>query len=187
MDKYTEFLATYLDEKKIQHSVDTADKAVELAKIYGADTNKAYIAGLLHDVAKGKCKYGLQKLAKEYNVNVDEFERTNPELIHGKLGAKIVSYELKIQDEDILNAICWHTTGRENMSTLEKVVYIADCTEPGRDFEGIEELREVAKENLDNAMIMALKGVIKFVEYRGLSLHPNSTKALEFLLKEEGK
>ena len=98
---------------------------------------KAYIAGLLHDVAKGKCRKGLKKIAQQYSVDIDEFESINPELIHGKLGAKMVEIELGVDDEDILNAICWHTTGRENMSMLEKIVYIADLTEPGRDFENI--------------------------------------------------
>ncbi len=138
MDRYLEFLSNQIDEKKLRHSIATAKQAVELAKIYGQDENKAYIAGLLHDVAKGKCRYGLEKTALEYCVDIDEFELSNPELIHGKLGAKMVEKELGIDDEDILNAICWHTTGRENMSMLEKIVYIADLTEPGRNFDNVE-------------------------------------------------
>lgn len=185
MDRFLEFLSGYLDENRMKHSLETANKAVELAKIFGADIDKAYVAGLLHDVAKGKCKYGLNKLAKEYGVEIDEYERDNPELIHGKLGAKIVSAELEINDEDILNAICWHTTGRENMSLLEKIVYIADITEPSRDFKDIDKLRELSKKDIDAAMIKSLSGVIEFVECRGLTLHPNSKKALEYLLKEE--
>jgi len=187
MDRYFEFLSSYIEKKRLEHSVATAQTAVELARIYGADEKKAYIAGLLHDVAKGKCKYGLNKLAEEYGVDIDEFEHYNPELIHGKLGAKIVSAELNIDDEDILNAICWHTTGRENMSLLEKIVYIADITEPSRCFMNIDKLRKLAKEDIDAAMIQSLSGVIEFVESKGLSLHPNSKKALNYLLKEENK
>lgn len=185
MDRFLEFLSGYVDENRMKHSLETANKAVELAKIFGADEEKAYVAGLLHDVAKGKCKYGLNKLSNEYGVEIDEYERNNPELIHGKLGAKIISVELGINDEDILNAIRWHTTGRENMSLLEKIVYIADITEPSRDFKDIDKLRELSKKDIDAAMIKSLSGVIDFVECRGLTLHPNSKKALEYLLKEE--
>lgn len=185
MDRFIEFLSEYIDENRMKHSLETANKAVELAKTFGADEEKAYVAGLLHDVAKGKCKYGLNKLAKEYGVEIDEYERNNPELIHGKLGAKIVSVELSIKDEDILNAIRWHTTGRENMSLLEKIIYIADITEPSRDFKDIDKLRELSKKDINAAMIKSLSGVIEFVECRGLTLHPNSKKALEYLLKEE--
>ena len=184
MDRYLEFLSNQIDEKKLRHSIATAKQAVELAKIYGQDENKAYIAGLLHDVAKGKCRYGLEKTALEYCVDIDEFELSNPELIHGKLGAKMVEKELGIDDEDILNAICWHTTGRENMSMLEKIVYIADLTEPGRNFDNIDKLRELARIDIDSAMIMSLKGVMDFVKSKGFTLHPNSEKAYKLLTKE---
>ena len=185
MDRYLAYLTDQIDEKKMRHSLATAQQAVELAKIFGVDEKKAYIAGLLHDVAKGKCRYGLQKTAKEYCVDIDEFERDNPELIHGKLGAKMVEKELGITDEDVLNAICWHTTGRENMSMLEKIVYIADLTEPGRDFKNIDKLRKIAKKDIDEAMIMSLKGVMDFVKSKGFTLHPNSEKAYKLLKKEE--
>ena len=127
----------------------------------------------------------MKNIAEQYSVDIDEFENINPELIHGKLGAKMVEKELGIDDEDILNAICWHTTGRENMSMLEKIVYIADLTEPGRDFDNIEKLRTLARKDIDSAMIMSLKGVMDFVKSRGFTLHPNSEKAYELLKKEE--
>ena len=92
---------------------------------------------------------------------------------------------LGIEDEDILNAICWHTTGRADMSLLEKIVYIADLTEPSRQFENIDVVRELAKEDIDAAMIYALNCVIEFVQCNGYALHPNSTKAHEYLKKEE--
>ena len=185
MDKYLEYLESQIDKNKLGHSIATAKQAVELARIYGEDEQKAYIAGLLHDVAKGKCRKGLKKIAQQYSVDIDEFESINPELIHGKLGAKMVEIELGVDDEDILNAICWHTTGRENMSMLEKIVYIADLTEPGRDFENIEMLRTLARSDIDLAMIKSLKGVMDFVKSRGFTLHPNSEKAYELLKKEE--
>ncbi len=185
MDAYIAFLSNYIDEKRMAHSIGTAQQAVKLAKIHGESEQKAYIAGLLHDVAKGKSEQELKKLAREYEIEVDEIEQNNSELIHGKLGAKIVSEQLQIYDEDILNAISWHTTGRENMSLLEKIVYIADITEPGRQFENIEAVRELAKKDIDAAMIHALECVIVFVQRKPFALHPNSKKAYDYLKKEE--
>lgn len=185
MDRYIAFLNKYIDEDRLLHSVGTAEQAVSLAKIYGENEEKAYIAGLLHDIAKGQCRHGFAKLAKEYKIEIDEFEKANPELIHGKLGAKIVAEHLGIDDVDILNAICWHTTGRANMSLLEKIVYIADLTEPNRNFADIDVVRELALKDIDASMIYALNCVIDFVQCKGFALHPNSTEAHEYLLKEE--
>jgi predicted HD superfamily hydrolase involved in NAD metabolism len=185
MDRYISFLSTYIDEKRMIHSIGTAKQAVKLAKIYGENEEKAYIAGLLHDIAKGKCDIESENIAEEYGISIDEAELINPELIHGRLGAKIVSKQLKIDDEDILNSICWHTTGRENMSLLEKIIYIADLTEPSRQFENIDIVRRLAEKDIDKAMIYALKCVIDFVQCEGYALHPNSKKAYEYLIKED--
>ena len=86
MDKYLKFLKSCVDKKRLKHSVATAKTAVELARIHGADEKKAYIAGLLHDAAKGRCSSGLTRLAEEYGEKLDAYEHFNPELIHGKVG-----------------------------------------------------------------------------------------------------
>jgi predicted HD superfamily hydrolase involved in NAD metabolism len=112
-----------------------------VAKKYGADKNKAYIAGLLHDVAKGLSADSLKAIASENGIKVDEHEVNNPKLLHGKVGAAIVSRELGINDEDILSAIKWHTTGHKNMTLLEKIIYLADIIEPGRNFPETDALR----------------------------------------------
>ena len=125
------FLNKSVDKKRAVHSKNTAKEAVKLANKYGVDAQKAYVAGLLHDVAKGQCRFGLRNLAKQYELTIDEFEMRNPELTHGKLGALMVNRQLGIKDKDILSAIRWHTTGRANMSMLEKVIYVADLIEPG--------------------------------------------------------
>ena len=93
------YLSKCVGEKRIIHSKNTAKEAVKLAKKYGADEKKAYIAGLLHDVAKGKCRFGLRNLAKEYDLDIDEYEMRNPELTHGKLGAIMVNKQLGIKDK----------------------------------------------------------------------------------------
>ncbi len=178
------YLNENIDEKRIAHSQRTANEAVKLAKIYGADEQKARIAGLLHDVAKGKCKYGLKKHAEIFDIDIDEIEAQNAELIHGKLGAAMVQKQLGLNDEEILSAIRWHTTGRAGMTLLEKIIYLADITEPSRDFEGIETIRSLACLNIDRAMREALSQVIGFVKSKGFTLHPKSVEAYHYFKEE---
>ena len=185
--KLIRFLKKNIDKKRLAHSINTAKEAVSLAKKYGADVDKAYLAGMLHDVAKGMCRFGLRKLAKEYDVSVDEFEARNPELTHGKLGAIMVSKQLGISDKEILSAIRWHTTGHADMTLLEKIIYIADIIEPDRKFEGVQEIRKLAYEDIDAAMIIALEQVMKFVHSKGFALHPKSIEAYQYLKEMEGK
>ena len=175
--KLLKYLKKCIDKKRITHSRNTAKEAVKLAKKYGADEKKAYVAGLLHDVAKGECRFGLRNLAKQYNVTIDEFEMRNPELTHGKLGAIMVNKQLGIDDKDILSAIRWHTTGHADMTLLEKVIYIADIIEPNRTFKGVKSIKKLAYKDIDSAMIMALEYVMKFVHSKGFALHPKSIEA----------
>lgn len=184
-EKLLDYLKQNIDEKRLKHSIGTADEAVKLAKKFGADENKACIAGLLHDVAKGKCKYGLKQLAIEYGIDIDEIESKNIELIHGRLGAAMIEKQLGIHDEEILSAIRWHTTGRKGMTLLDKVIYLADLIEPGRNFEGINEIRKIAYRNIDTAMREALKQVMEFVKSEGFALHPCSVEAYNDYKKEE--
>jgi predicted HD superfamily hydrolase involved in NAD metabolism len=176
-----QYLKAHLDDRRIVHSRQTAKAAVALAKRYGADENKALVAGLLHDVAKGACRHGMLGVAEKYHVDADEVEKENPELLHGKVGAAMVQMDLGIDDEDILSAIRWHTTGRAGMSLLEKIIYIADLIEPGRDFSGIDAIRELASRNIDEAMLAALKQVMDFVTCKGFTLHPNSVEAYQYI------
>lgn len=180
------YVKSKINDKRFTHSVDTAKMAVLLAKEYGADENKAYIAGLLHDVAKGMTREALEKAAEENGIELDEYEKLNPELIHGRIGAAMVRNDLGIDDEEILSAIKWHTTGHKNMTLLEKIIYLADIIEPGRNFKETDELREAAYRDIDEAMITGLGHVMNFVKSRGLTLHPNSIEAYESL-KTGGK
>ncbi len=184
-EELLDYLKQNIDEKRLKHSIGTAGEAVKLAKRFGADENKAYVAGLLHDVAKGKCKYGLGRLANEYCIDPDEIESKNIELIHGRLGAAMIEKQLNIHDEEILSAIRWHTTGRKGMTLLDKIIYLADLIEPGRNFDGIDDIRRIAYENIDEAMREALKQVMGFVKSEGFALHPCSVEAYNDYKKEE--
>ncbi len=180
-----DYLKQNIDGRRLCHSIGTAHEAVRLAQRYGADRDKAYIAGLLHDVAKGKCGCELQQLASEYDISIDDVEADNIELIHGRLGAAMIKKQLGIDDEEILSAIRWHTTGRRGMTLLEKIIYIADLIEPSRDFIGVDDIRSMAYEDIDLAMRKALQEVIGFVKKRGFALHPNSIEAYNDYTKEE--
>jgi predicted HD superfamily hydrolase involved in NAD metabolism len=187
IDEMALFVKKRINEKRYTHSLNTAIEAAALAKKYGADESKAYVAGLLHDAAKGLPSSSLISIAAENGIEVDEYEMNNPELMHGKIGAAIVSRELGIKDEDILSAIKWHTTGHENMSLLEKIIYLADIIEPGRNFPETEALRAVAYKDIDEAMLKGLGHVMNFVKEKGLTLHPNSALAYEHIKKSEDK
>lgn len=175
------YVKNKIGEKRFKHSLNTAKEAVSLAKRYNADEDKAYIAGLLHDVAKGLPKQELEAAASENNIEIDKYEKLNPELIHGKIGAAMVKRDLGINDEEILSAIKWHTTGYKNMTLLEKIIYLADIIEPGRNFKETDKLRAIAYKDIDDAMIFGLRHVMKFVKSKGLTLHPNSLEAYESL------
>jgi predicted HD superfamily hydrolase involved in NAD metabolism len=181
-----EFIKSRLSGKRLEHSENTAKEAVKLAFIYGADVENAYAAGILHDVAKGLPAETLKKIAYDNNIEIDEYEKRNTELLHGKIGALIIKKEFGIKDADILSAIEWHTTGHENMSLLEKIIYLADIIEPGRTFRDVDIIKELAYKDINTAMMLALKYVMDYVRSKGLTLHPNSLKAYDYLKKTEG-
>lgn len=139
IDKLKQKLIKKVDEARFTHSIGVAYTAAALAMVHckSEDTSefieKALVAGLLHDYAK--CFNGEEMIEKceKHNIAMSEIERENPFLLHGKLGAYYVREKLDIKDEDILGAITWHTTGKPDMSLLEKIIYTADYIEPGRD------------------------------------------------------
>ena len=150
-----------LSPKLFEHCLCTMDEAEKLGLRYSIDINKAKIAGLLHDCGK--------------------IEKGKDNLTHSKTGAILAKEVYNVQDEDIINAIKYHTTGRENMSMLEKVIYIADKIEPNRYYEGVQELREIAYKDLDTAIIMSLESTIEYVKKRNIELDHDSLKTLKYL------
>ncbi len=179
-------LHSVLTPKRYKHTQGVAEEAAKLAKRYGADIKKAYTAGLLHDCAKCFTDGEKLKLCKVYGVKLDDVLKAQPDLTHSFLGAKIAEAEYGIRDKDILNAIAYHTTGRENMSLLEKIVFIADLIEPNRDyFKGLDKIRKLAYNNIDDAVISALERTIEYNKERKRVIHPLGLAALEYI--KEGK
>lgn len=176
-----------IGNKRTEHSQGVMDTAVKLANIYNGDANKAKIAGLLHDCAKYKDKSYLLKRANDFGMVLDEIMQENTQLIHGPLGAEVAREEFGIKDEEILNAIRYHTTGRENMTLLDKIIYIADYIEPGRSFPGVEEARDLAFKDLDKSIRCAMDNTIIHLANTGKLIHLDTIKARNYLVLQEEK
>ncbi|GMG97240.1 bis(5'-nucleosyl)-tetraphosphatase (symmetrical) YqeK [Tepidimicrobium xylanilyticum] len=167
---------------RFEHSLRVMKTCEELAEHYGCSVEKARIAGLLHDCGKLQGEINLLKMVSDFGIILDNVMKINKDLIHSPLGAEIARRKYKIEDCEILNAIRYHTTGRENMTLLEKIVYIADLIEPGRDFNGVEEIRRLVYEDLDKALLYALDNTLAFIISRGKIIHLNTVKARNHLL-----
>ena len=184
IDSINRKLHSALTPKRFKHTQGVAEEAAKLARHYGADEKKAYIAGLLHDCAKCIPNEDKLDLCRKYNIPLDPILIMLPDLTHSFLGAKIAETDYGVKDEDILNAIAYHTTGRTNMSLLEKIVYIADYIEPSRkQFDGLKEARDIAYKDIDKTMVLILKNTIKYNKDK--AIHPLSKEALNYYSKEE--
>ncbi len=171
-----------LSDKRFNHSIRVAKQTVILAKRFGADAYKAELAGLLHDCAKGLSIEDALKRADNFGIILDDDTRGSPGTIHGIIGEMLAKSEYNIKDREILDAIRYHTTGRRNMSLLEKIVFIADYTEPCRDFPGVDDVREILKKDINRAVQRALeRNIISLIE-RNMHIHPDTIEARNYLL-----
>ncbi|MCQ2968858.1 MAG: bis(5'-nucleosyl)-tetraphosphatase (symmetrical) YqeK [Clostridium sp.] len=184
--KNIEFMKKYLEENLVKgrylHTLGVAETAKKLAKIYGVDIKKAEIAALAHDIAKNLSMQELLEVIEENNIALSFDEKNTRELWHSIIGPIIARERFEIEDEEILSAIRWHTTGKENMSNLDKIIYLADMIEPSRDFLGVEELRNDSKDDLDKAVLNALTHSIEYLLKKGCLIDINTVKARNYLL-----
>lgn len=177
-------LKTVLDEKRYKHSLNVADEAVRLAELHGGDKEKAYLAGLVHDCAKCIPYSDAIKTGCE----LDRETLACPGVVHAPVGAYIAEHEYGITDVEILDAIRYHTVAREGMTLLDKIIYLADMTEPYRDFSGVEKLRHLSEENIDLAFCEALRRSLQFNIEKGNIMHPNTLYAWnEMCIKNKHK
>ena len=176
-----------LKPRRISHVWGCEHEARRLAERWGCDPDAAAEAGILHDCTK---KFELSDqllLSDKYGIINDTAETANTKLLHAKTGAAVARVRFGVPPE-IENAIRWHTTGKPDMTTLEKVLYMADYIEPARDFDGVDELRRTAMEDLDQAILDSMGSTMQFVLQRGGLLHPltvDARNALIIQLKQE--
>lgn len=182
-EEIEDYLKRNLKEHRFIHSLKVKDTAIKMAKCYNIDIEKTKIAGLVHDCAKNKKDEELINIVKRYGYDINKECEENIQLLHGLAGALIAKNLMKIEDEDILNAIRYHTTGRKNMTMLEKIIYLSDYIEPGREHPGVEMVRELAFENIDKALINSFNITIKFVIEKDEILHLDTINGRNFLLK----
>ena len=181
--KMQEKLASVLKKNRYKHTMGVVRTAAKLCALHGGDPERVRLAALLHDCAK-RDRDKIVSLAQEFSYQPDEFELESPDLMHAPLGAILAEREYGISDEEILSAIRFHTTGHAGMTKLEKIVALADMTEPGRDFPGVDEIRVISERDLDAAMKERLTRSMVHVQERGLVLHPRSMETLESLTKK---
>lgn len=186
IDKFQirEKLIKNIGHYRYEHSIRVMEEAEKLAKRYGYNENKASIAGLLHDCGRLLDKFEILKKAYDFDIIQKDNRVNNFPLIHAPLGAEIARREFNILDEDILNAIRYHTTGRPNMSLIDKIVYIADYIEPERNFNGLDEVRKLAYDDLDKAILKAMDNTIKYLINKGAYIHPDTINSRNFIINE---
>ena len=186
-NKYIEQLRTQVkealcsDNMRYQHTLGVANTSACLAMCHGADMNKAYIAGLLHDCAK--CVPDDVKIAecKQFGLPISDIEFESPYLLHSKLGAYYAKHIYNVKDEEICSAIQWHTTGKPAMTLLEKIVFIADYIEPNRrEIPGLSKIRQIVFQNIDQAICLSSERTIRYLEDNGNKIDPMTIKTYEF-------
>lgn len=176
------YLKENLKEKRYEHVLGVVETAKKLAKLNGVSEEKAEIAALAHDVAKNLSKDRMKEIIVDNNIELSDIEENNPNLWHSIIAPIEARERLGIEDEEILDAIRWHTTGKVKMSVLTKIIYIADMIEPGRDFNGVDTLRKTTFEDLDKGVYEGLNGSIKVLLEKNLLIDENTIKARNYFL-----
>ena len=186
-EKIMEVLKEKLKPKRLKHSIGVKETAAELARVFGADVEKASLAGLIHDYAREiRLDVAIEE-SRKHDLTVDSVCYLEPVLLHGPLGAKLANLEFGVADQDILNAVFYHTTGRKDMSLLEKIIYVSDFIEPNRDFPGVEEARKIAFVSLDRCVLFAHDSSIRHIIAKGKIIHPDTVLSRNDLLSRLGR
>lgn len=166
--------------KRIPHVQGTEQEAVKLAKRWGENVRNARRGAILHDCTKYYSMEEHLAICKNYGIELDALEQKAEKLLHSKSGAALAEHWFG-EPKEVVDAIFYHTTAKEDMTTLEKILYIADYMEPHRDFDGVEKLRELAYADLDAAVALGCQMSIDEMKERGREVHPNTAAALKFL------
>ena len=183
-DEIKKKLKKTLDPERYAHSLSAADTARQYAAYLNYDEEKAYLAGLVHDCAKYLTAEKYLSESEKFGIEPDSIQRLSPHLLHAPLGAGYARAFYGIHDEEILSAVAAHTTGKADMSVLDKIIFTADLAEPLRDYEDIEKIRELVYTDFDRAVLLTLQGVIYSVLKKRQPVHPDTVHAYNWALSQ---
>ena len=183
-DKIHDYLKKNINEARYIHTLGVVETAIKLSKMNNVDEEKAKIAALIHDMAKCMPKDKQFEILKNNGVKMDKYLLNSPQILHGAVGAILAKEIMGIEDIDILNAVKYNTTGKENMTTLEKIIYIADYVEPNRKYEGVDKIREVVFKDLDNGVFMGIENTMLHLLKERQLIHIDTINARNYLLLE---
>lgn len=191
LPKITKKLEKYLTPKRLWHTIGVMHTAASLAMVHDVSLEQAQVAGLLHDCAKCIPHKKALELCKKNNLPVSAFEEKNPLLLHGKLGAWIAQEKYQVTDREILSAITWHTTGKEDMTALEKIIFIADYIEPARNqAPNLKMVRSLAFKDLNLCMYQILQDTLDYLKSDRESIDETTEQAYAYyknIVQKENK
>lgn len=170
-----------LKKDRYDHTLGVMYTASSLAMVYDVNLEQALLAGLLHDCAKNRSIPDQLKLAKKHHIQLTESELEMPALIHAKLGAFLAEHSYGVHDREVLDAIIYHTTGKADMTVLEKILYISDYIEPGRDrLETLPIIRKIAFTDIDKAVFMVSEATLNFLKKTGRKVDHTTEVTYEY-------
>lgn len=176
-----------LGEKNYKHSLNVLEAGLILSKNFNVSEEKVAVAALLHDYAKELTLKEAKTLILEREFPMDDKSIIDMNIVHGEIASFIAKMDFGIEDKDILNAIKYHTTGREKMSVLEKIVYLADVIEPSREFYGVNNIRQMSIIDLDQAVLMAMDSSLSYLIKIKSLIHLDTIYARNYILSEMKK
>lgn len=179
--EFLEILKKRLPPKRLYHSICVAEQAKHLAEIHGGDVEKSYTAGLVHDILRYEPAEKMIELIESDGQTLTESEKKIEFTLHAVAGEVYLRKELNVTDGEILSAVRWHTTGKEDMSQLEKIIYVADLTSEDREYPDVNEVRAMAEESLDKALIRGLSFTIEDNAKKYRPIHIDTVKAYNYL------
>lgn len=184
---YQSIIRELMGDYRYLHSCNVAEEAVILAGLYGCDEQKAYVAGILHDITKEFDKNEQLQIIKDGGIILDSVQQCAPKLWHAVSGSVYVQTRLGITDSDVINAIRYHTTGRAGMSLLEKIIYTADYTSKERSYNGAELMREKSRVSLEEAMLFSCQYTLQKLSANKAAIHPDQLRCYnEIVMNPKG-
>ena len=177
IENYKEILRERLNDHRYYHSLCVADEAKRLAHLYGGNAEKCYLAGLLHDITKNSDRQEHLHFFETFGIMLSDVEKNAEKLWHAMSGSGYLKNILKINDEEILDAVRYHTTAKANMSLTAKILYLADFTSKDRDYTDVNVIRALVDKSLDEAFIYALKYSIVDLTEHSKAIHPDTVEA----------